>query len=312
MEFGLMVEPQMGGTYEELLEITHAAEKAGFASMARSDHYLDGENSVPATDALTTIAGLARETESIKLTVLVTPLTFRHPAVIAKTATTLDEMSGGRFELGVGTGWMVSEHRGFGSKLPEIRTRFSLLFETLAYIHSVAGRTEGGYSGRHFELEDIELLPQPGSKLPIIVGGTGMKKTPSIAGRFADEYNMFACDAESLAARIEVMRSTATELNRDPKKIKISVMTSALVGADKKEYSTILGAAAAQRGKEPAELEASYAKRRVIHGTYEQAAEQIAQYGSEGVGRIYIQHFNPLNELDTSDFARQLEGLAGG
>ena len=108
------------------------------------------------------------------------------------------------------------------------------------------------------------------------------------------------------------LKATATELNRDPKKIKISVMTSALVGADKKEYSTILGAAAAQRGKEPAELEASYAKRRVIHGTYEQAAEQIAQYGSEGVGRIYIQHFNPLNELDTSDFARQLEGLAGG
>ena len=110
MEFGLMVEPQVGGTYEDLLEIARAAEQAGFDSIARSDHYLAGEKSVPATDALTSIGGLARETESIKLTVLVTPLTFRHPGVIAKTATTLDEMSGGRFELGVGTGWMESEH----------------------------------------------------------------------------------------------------------------------------------------------------------------------------------------------------------
>ena len=124
MEFGLMVEPQMGGTYEELLTLARAAESAGFTAFARSDHYLAGENSVAATDALTTMAGLARDTDTIKLTVLVTPLTFRHPGVIAKTGATLDEMSGGRFELGVGTGWMESEHRVFGIALPEMRARF--------------------------------------------------------------------------------------------------------------------------------------------------------------------------------------------
>lgn len=311
MEFGLMVEPQIGGTYADLLKIAQAAERAGFTSIARSDHYLAGEDSVPATDALTSIAGLARETESIKLTVLVTPLTFRHPGVIAKTATTLDEMSDGRFELGVGTGWMESEHRVFGINLPELRTRFSLLFETLAYIQSVFGRTPGGYSGRHFSLEDIDILPRPISRIPIIVGGMGMKKTPSIAGRFADEYNMFACDAETLAARVGVMTATATELGRDPSTIKVSITTSVLVGEDEPEYRDLLGAAAAARDKDPAEVETMFQARRVIHGTYEQAAAQVAQYAAEGVGRMYIQHFTPLGDIDTTAFAEQLAGLSG-
>ncbi len=310
MEFGLMVEPQIGGSYDDLLQIALAAEKAGFSSIARSDHYMAGDKSEPATDAMTTIAGLARETKTIKLTVLVTPLTFRHPGVIAKTATTLDEMSGGRFELGVGTGWMEGEHRVFGIKLPDLRTRFSLLFETLAYIHSVIGKSEGGYSGRHFSLEDIDILPRP-VDLPIIVGGSGMKKTPAIAARFADEYNMFACDAETLAARLEVVTTTAADVARDPAEIKASITTSAVVGADEAEYRDVLGAAAAGRDKEPAELEAMYADRRVLHGTYEQAAEQVEQYAKEGIGRIYIQHFSSLAEIDRGDLERQLKGLQG-
>ena len=311
MEFGLMVEPQIGGSYRDLLEIALAAERAGFTSIARSDHYMAGEESEPATDALTTIAGLARETKTIKLTVLVTPMTFRHPGVIAKTATTLDEMSGGRFELGVGAGWMESEHRVFGIKLPELRTRFSLLFETLAYIHSVFGRSEAGYSGRHFSLEGIEILPRPITNLPIIVGGSGMQKTPSIAARFADEYNMFACDAETLAARLEVMRATAAEVDRDPAEVKVSITTTAVIGADEAEYRDVLDRVATGEDKDPSELEAMCAKRRVLHGSYEQAAEQVAQYGKEGVDRIYIQHFSPLAEIDKGDLERQLAGLQG-
>ncbi len=311
MEFGLMVEPQVGGTYEELLGLAKAAENAGFTSFARSDHYLAGEESVPATDALTSIAGLARETESINLTVLVTPLTFRHPGVIAKTALTLDEMSGGRFELGVGTGWMESEHRVFGIKLPEMRTRFSLLFETLAYIHAAAGRTEGGYTGRHYRLEDIEILPKPVKKLPIIVGGSGPKRTPSIAGRFADEYNMFAQSAEDLKARIDVMEATAAELGRSREDVKVSITSSALIGEDEAEYKDVLGAAAAKREKDADEFESMLAARRIIHGTYEQAAELVKQYEKEGVGRVYIQHFEPLSEIDAASLEGRLKGLNG-
>ncbi len=311
MEFGLMVEPQVGGTYEELLRLARAAEEAGFTSFARSDHYLAGEDSMPATDALTSIAGLARETNKIKLTVLVTPLTFRHPGVIAKTATTLDEMSGGRFELGVGTGWMESEHRVFGIQLPELRTRFSLLFETLAYIHATIGRTEGGYTGRHYRLENVDVLPRPSTNLPIIVGGMGKKRTPSIAGRFADEYNLFASSHEDLGLRLEVMHRTAKELARDPEDIKVSITTSVILGEDEAAYREALGAAAAAREKEPEELEASLAGRRIIHGTYEQAAELVAQYADEGVGRIYIQYFDPLGSIDVAEIESHIKGLSG-
>jgi alkanesulfonate monooxygenase SsuD/methylene tetrahydromethanopterin reductase-like flavin-dependent oxidoreductase (luciferase family) len=311
MEFGLMVEPQMGGTYAELLTLARAAEDAGFTTFARSDHYLAGEDSVAATDALTTIAGLARETDKIKLTVLVTPLTFRHPGVIAKTAATLDEMSGGRFELGVGTGWMESEHRAFGIALPEMRARFSLLFETLAYIHAAIGRSKGGFVGRHFRLDDIEVLPQPTTQLPIIIGGMGKQRTPSIAGRFADEYNMFACSAEDLAARVQVMEASAAEMNRDPGDVKVSITSSAVIGEDEAEYREALGAAATAREKEPAELEASLAERRMLHGTYEQAAATIDEYAHQGVGRIYIQHFAPLRDIDPGEVTRHFQGLAG-
>lgn len=311
MEFGLMVEPQMGGTYAELLTLARAAEDAGFAAFARSDHYLAGEDSVAATDALTTIAGLARETETIKLTVLVTPLTFRHPGVIAKTAATLDEMSGGRFELGVGTGWMESEHRAFGIALPEMRVRFSLLFETLAYIHAATGRSSGGFVGRHFRLEDIEVFPQPSTRLPIIIGGMGKQRTPSIAGRFADEYNMFASNADDLAARVGVMRSSAIEVGRDPGEVKISITSSAILGSDEAEYQEALGAAAAKRDKEASEFEAMLAERRMIHGTYEQAAAIIDDYARQGVGRVYIQHFAPLGDIDPEETTRHLRGLLG-
>jgi len=311
MEFGVMVEPQLGGSYTDLLGIARAAQEAGFTSIARSDHYLAGEDSVPATEALSTIAGLARETETIKLAVLVTPLTFRHPAVIAKTAATLDEMSDGRFELGIGTGWMESEHRAFGIDLPAMRLRFSLLFETLAYVHAAFGRSQGGYQGRHYHLEDIPILPRPTANLSIVVGGTGMQRTPSLAGRFADEYNMFACDADTLAARVSVMTATAEGLDRDPGDVKISIMSSAIIGEDEAEYRELLSAAAASRGREAEQLEASLRDRRVLHGTYEQAAEQVAQYAAEGVGRIYIQHFDALSELDAGDFSRQLKGIRG-
>jgi len=309
MEFGLMVEPQVGGTYEELLALAKAAESAGFDSIARSDHYLAGDKSAPTTDALTSLGGLARETSNIRLTVLVTPLTFRHPGVIAKTATTLDEMSGGRFELGIGTGWMESEHRAFGIPLPEMRTRFSLLFETLAYVHAATGRTEGGYSGRHFRLENVDLLPQPLPHIPIIVGGMGPKRTPSIAGRFADEYNLFASSSEDLGARVEVMRKTAVDVGRYPEHIKLSITSSAVVGENEAEYREALAEAAAKRGKDPAELEADLSARRMLHGTYEQVDATIAEYENEGVRRIYLQHFEPLSAINMEEVTRCLAAL---
>lgn len=195
MEFGLMVEPQVGGSYSELRDLARWAEDQGIDAFARSDHFLNQDASAPSTDALTTYGGLAEATHSIQLVVLVTPLTFRHPAVIAKTAATLDEMSGGRFALGVGTGWMQSEHDAFGLDLPPLAERFDRLGETLAYVHAAFTSNEG-FEGRYYHLDPIDVLPRPAS-VPIVVGGSGPKKTPTYAGQFADEYNLFVTDRDA-------------------------------------------------------------------------------------------------------------------
>ena len=301
-----MVEPQAGGTYQQLLELAQWADGAGLASFARSDHYLNNESSDPSTDALTSFGGLARETENIQLTVLVTPLTFRHPAVIAKTAATLDEMSGGRFELGIGTGWMESEHERFGMELPDLRTRFSLLYETLAYVTTAFGRAERDtYEGRHFRLDVPDVLPRP-NDLSILVGGGGPRKTPRLAGRFADEYNMFMTDPETLAGRLEHMRAAATEVGRDPDAIKISMISQILGGADEAEYRENLGNEAAKRDMDADELETRLTSRGMLCGTHEQIGARVGEIAAMGVGRLYVQYYADLGDIDRDRMASDI------
>lgn len=301
-----MVEPQAGGTYDQLLALAQWADGTGLASFARSDHYLNGDSSDPATDALTSFGGLARETDRVNLTVLVTPLTFRHPAVIAKTAATLDEMSGGRFELGVGTGWMESEHERFGMELPDIRTRFSLLYETLAYVKTAFGQEkEAIYRGRHHSLDVPDVMPRP-SSCPIIIGGSGPKKTPRLAGRFANEYNMFMTDAESLAGRLEHMRASATENGRDPDDIKISMISQIIGGADDAEYKANLEAEGARRDTDSTELEERFKGRGMLCGTHAQIAERVREIAAMGVGRLYVQYYADLAEIDRDKMAADI------
>ncbi len=312
MDIAFMVEPQAGGSYAELLALARWADETGLTAFARSDHYLDGDASQPATDALTSIGGLARETTNIKLTVLVTPLTFRHPAVIAKTAATLDEMSGGRFELGVGTGWMETEHAQFGIELPDMRTRFSLLFETLAFVRTCFGREASDtYRGRHYHLDVTDVRPRPAGPLPIIVGGGGPEKTPRLAGRFADEYNMFMTDAATLASRVAVMRRAATEAGRDPDEILISMVSQVIGGADEAGYRERLAAAAAERAIEPEELEERFLSRGMFCGTHERLAERAHELAALGVGRLYVQRYAPLSAIDTTQIAADIAAIRG-
>ena len=304
MQVSFMTEPQAGGTYDDLLRLARWAETVGFDSFARSDHYLNMDESVPATDALTTLAGLGRDTSTIKLTVLVTPLTFRHPGVLAKTAATVDQMSEGRLELGVGTGWMEPEHERFGIELPDLWERFRRLYETLAYLRSCFGSQNEGFAGRHYNLEPMDVLPKATGDLPIIVGGGGPKKTPSIAGRFADEYNMFTTDTESLRARLDVMSAAAVDAGRDPEAIRISFVGYPVMGDDEADYRDRLAARAASRDMETGEYEAMLETRNLPHGTAEQVAEQFAAYARNGVDRYYVQVYAPLTEIDTDDVER--------
>lgn len=309
MELGLMVEPQVGGSYARLCELARWAEGQGLDAFARSDHYMDQGTSAPVTDALTSFGGLAEVTTSIQLVVLMTPLTFRHPAVLAKTATTLDEMTGGRFALGIGTGWMQEEHDALGIDLPTLGERFDRLGETLAYLRAAFGGSEG-FSGEHYHLDPIAVLPRP-MNVPIIVGGGGMKKTPSFAGRFADEYNMFVTDRDTLEQRLTVMRSAATEAGRDPEEVKVSFAGPALVASSEAEYGAILAERGSKRDMSASEYEAFLAERNVPRGTHDQVAAIVSDLAAMGIGRFYVQQYAALDDVDTTELAPVFRALRG-
>jgi alkanesulfonate monooxygenase SsuD/methylene tetrahydromethanopterin reductase-like flavin-dependent oxidoreductase (luciferase family) len=297
MEFGLFVEPQLGGTYRRLSELAAWAERNGLEAFARSDHYLSPDDSAHATDALVSLAGLALETSSIRLVTLVSPLTFRHPAVMVKSATTLDEISRGRFSLGVGTGWMVSEHDAFGLELPPLRERFDRLEEALAYIRrafSGGGRTAGEY----YSLDLSPVVPRASSGLEIVVGGGGPRKTPTLAGRYADEYNMFVTDAETLASRLEVMRRSAVDAGRQPDDILVSIAGPGMVYATEAEHEHVLEERARKREMSVDDYRAMLDERNVPHGTPDTAGEAIDRLQDLGVGRYYVQRYAPLDEVD--------------
>jgi len=300
MEVGLMVEPQLGGSYARLLQLAQWAEAEGLDAFARSDHYLSSGSPPHVTDALASLAGLARETTRIRLTVLVTPITFRHPAVVAKTASTLFEMSGGRFELGVGTGWMELEHEAFGLDLPPLGVRYDMLEEALGYLWAAFGRSDGGFSGRFFELADVTVLPRLGQGTPIVIGGNGPSRTPTLAGRHADEYNVFSMAKTELDARLAVMREAAHDAGRNPDAIKVSMAVSPILSDDDAAHRTVLAERAAARGMDVAEYTGRLDERHIPHGTADQVAAGFADLASWGVDRVYLQQFSPLDDIDTA------------
>lgn len=289
-----MVEPQLGGTYDDLLASALWAESQGMVSFARSDHYawMRG-GSAPATDAFATLAGLARETSAIQLTVLVSPLTFRHPAVIAKNAATIDHMSGGRLELGVGTGWMADEHAAYGLEFPDWSERFARLEEALPYLRAAFSPGRQTFRGSYYSL-DVDALPKPIGPLPLIVGGSGPKRTPTLAGQYADEYNHFVTTPDVLAPKLAVLRASAEAAGRDPESIRISLMGVVHTGRDEDEYRSNLETAAAFAGKPVDVFEQQARKDGVPMGTRAEVEKALEPLAALGVSRLYLQHFHEI------------------
>ena len=283
MKFSLMTEPHLGGTYQQQLDAARWAESEGLVSFARCDHYLSSATPTPdATDAFAVLAGLARETETIRLCVLVTPITFRHPAVIAKNAATIDQMSGGRLDLGVGTGWMELEHKAFGIPFPDWPERWRRFEEALDYLEAAFGEDRAVYHGEFYSI-DADVKPKP-TGIRTIIGGSGARKTPTLAGTRADEYNIFLCPAEEARAKIAVMREAAGD-----RPVEATVMGPALVGGTDDEYRDRLGAAAARRGVSPEDLGKRYIDNGLLVGTPSRVAETVAALEEAGVERIYVQ-----------------------
>ena len=310
MELGLFVEPQCGGSYERLLELATWSEAAGLEAFARSDHYLNGDASESTTDALVSFAGLARETSSIRLVSLVSPITFRHPAVMAKSATTIDEMSDGRFTLGVGTGWMESEHRAFGMDLPPLGERFERFEESLAIITAMF-RGGGTVTGTHYRLDSEVVAPQASDGLRIVIGGSGMSKTPRLAGTYADEYNSFVNTHDVLTKRVEVMRSAAADAGRNADDILLSFAGPAFVYEGDADHREALAERGAKRDMSADEYGAFLDERSVPHGTPERAREAIERMASWGIGRYYVQEYRPLDDIDLQSMGRLFAALQG-
>lgn len=310
MELGLFVEPQLGGSYRSLVELAQWAEAKGIDVFARSDHYMHGDVTAHATDALTSLAGVAVETDSIRLMTLVSPITFRHPAVMAKSATTLDEISGGRFTLGVGTGWMESEHEAFGLDLPPLGERFDRFAEALEYIRAIfdgGGETNGEY----YSLKAPTVLPSGSAGLGIVVGGSGEKKTPTLAGQFADEYNMFVTDSESIERRVAVMREAASAVGRNPDDILVSVAGPGFVYHDETTHQEALTERGAKKDQTAEQYATFLDERNIPHGTPQDAHKAIATLATLGVGRYYVQEFAALEDIDRDRLDLVFSALIG-
>lgn len=287
-----MTEPHLGGTYDQQLEAARWAESEDLVSFARCDHFLSGGDPTPdATDAFAVLAGLARETSQIRLCVLVSPVTFRHPAVIAKNAATIDQMSGGRLDLGIGTGWMELEHVNLGLPFPDWKERWERFTDALDYLDGAFAEGHTRYEGPHYSL-DADVKPKP-TGLRLVIGGSGPKRTPTLAGERADEYNFFICPPEEAKARVETMRAAAQGRDVEP-----TVMGGALVGRTQSVFQERLERAAAKRSITPKELEERYVSNGFPVGTPDRVAETVARLEDAGVERIYVQWLD-LDDLDT-------------
>ncbi len=291
MQLAVMTEPQLGGTYQELAALASWAEQTGLVGFARSDHLLARRTPAPeATEAFTTLAALARDTTSIRLGVLVSPITFRHPAVVAKMAATIDQISDGRFDLGVGTGWMELEHDAFGLPFPPWDERFARLEEALDYLAACFGEDPGSLSGRYYEL-DASVRPRP-SGLRMVIGGSGPSRTPELAGRYADEYNLFLAPVAETAARIEAMRAAAVAAGRDPQQVVVSLLCQVITGRDGADYGRRLAEEAARHEVDPTELERRWGRNGILAGEPERVAATLAELEEVGVSKLYVQQFD--------------------
>lgn len=290
MDFRIFTEPQQGASYDDILAVAQATERLGFDAFFRSDHFLSmGGDGLPGpTDAWLTLAALARETSRIKLGTLVTSATFRHPGLLAVSVAQVDQMSGGRAELGLGAGWFAQEHKAYGVPFPA--KRFGLLEEQLELITGLWNTPVGekyNFAGEHYQITDSPALPKPvQDRVPVIIGGHGPKRTPALAARFGTEFNTPFAEFDALTPTFDRVRAACQAIGRDPNELTYSSAFVVCVGKDEAEFDRRAQAI----GREPAEL-----REHGIAGTVPEAIAAIKRAQDAGAQRLYLQ------VLDLSD-----------
>jgi F420-dependent oxidoreductase-like protein len=296
MKLRIFTEPQQGADYRTLRTVALAAEELGFDAFFRSDHYLkigDVSGLPGPTDAWATLAGLAVETSRIRLGTLMSSATFRLPGPLAITVAQVDQMSGGRVEFGLGAGWFKAEHTAYGIPFPSLGERFDRFEEQLAIITGLWGTPEGetfSFEGTHYQLTDSPALPKPAQRPrpPVLLGGAGARRTPKLAARFADEFNVPFLTVRESAAGFARVREACEAAGRYPSSMTYSVAQTVCCGKDDAEFRR----RAAAIGKEPEEL-----RENGLGGTPGEVAAKIAEFAEIGADRVYLQVLD-LGDLD--------------
>ena len=293
MDLRIFTEPQQGASYDTLLTVARATEDLGFDAFYRSDHYLrmgPGDGLPGPTDAWITLAGLARETERIRLGTLMTAGTFRLPGVLAIQVAQVDQMSGGRVELGLGAGWFEEEHKAYGIPFP--KEKFGRLEEQLEIITGLwaAGIGETfSFDGAYYQLTDSPALPKPAqAKVPVLIGGHGATRTPRLAARYANEFNIPFASVEDSEKQFGRVREAARTAGRAPDDLVYSNALVVCVGKNDAEVAH----RASVIGREVAELKANG-----LAGSPAEVVDKIGRYGAIGSSRIYLQVLD-LKDLD--------------
>jgi F420-dependent oxidoreductase-like protein len=295
MELRIFVEPQQGATYDDQLAVALKAEELGFGAFFRSDHYLAmGVDGRPGpTDSWVTLAGLARETSTIRLGTMMTSATFRHPGPLAISVAQVDQMSGGRVELGIGAGWYDAEHAAYAIPFPSTPERFDMLEDQLAILTGLWATPDGetfSHAGRRHSVTDSPGLPKPVQRPrpPIIVGGKGAKRTPELAARYADEFNLPFVGLDGTATQLERVGAACESIGRDPSTVVYSNAHTICCGSDEAE----LERRAAVIGRPLDDLRAN-----ALAGTPSELVDTIGRYAELGSRRLYLQVLD-LHDLD--------------
>jgi F420-dependent oxidoreductase-like protein len=302
VQLRIFTEPQQGATYDDLLAVAQATERLGFDAFFRSDHYLgmgpglDRGGMPGPTDAWVTLAGLARDTERIRLGTLVTPVTFRLPGPLAISVAGVDQMSGGRIELGLGAGWFDREHTAYGIPFPEVKKRFDRLEEQLAIVTGLWSTPLGetfSFAGEEYVVEGSPALPKPvQDRIPVIVGGGGPKRTPRLAATYATEFNLSFKSREFGREQLARVDAACEKVGRDPRDLVHSAALVTAVGADDAEVDRRLAAIGHSRE--------ALASGGGLVGTPADVRDELGHWSELGVTRVYLQILD-LGDLEHLD-----------
>lgn len=311
-----MVEGQAGLTWERWIHILHTAEDLGLDSVFRSDHYFIGSHQ-SSIDAFLSFAVAARETSRIRFGQLVSPVTFRSPVDVGRMAAQINQLSNGRYQLGLGAGWHGPEHEAYGIPFPPTRERFDRLEEAINVIKAMWGPGPASYKGNHYSVTDVDTIPKPvfGADTPILIGGSGEKRTLPLVAKYADEWNAVNMKEEMYRHKLEVLHAECDKLDRDPATLHRSMMVFGLIAGDERSLDRLTrhhmrasGATGSPAEYRAQKVEAS----NWIVGLTDEVVDRFGNFAEMGLEEAQFQLFNFDSDEVPAYYAEELAPRVAG